>query len=68
MQKTYTTKKGDTWDMIAFETLGNEMYANQLIDANLKYSKTVIFNVGVELIIPSIRTTNNAADLPPWKR
>lgn len=66
--KKYTTKKGDMWDTIALDTLGKEMYANQLIEANLRHSKVVIFDAGIELIIPSISTTNNTADLPPWKR
>lgn len=64
---SYVTKKGDMWDQIALDKLGSELYANQLIDANFVYSKTVVFEAGIELMIPSINTTKSDVDLPPWK-
>lgn len=64
---SYVTKKGDMWDQIALDTLGSELYANQLIDANFAYSKLMVFDAGVELIIPSINTAKSDVDLPPWK-
>jgi len=41
--KQYTTISGDMWDLIAFKTLGSEMYTHALIESNLKYKDVVIF-------------------------
>jgi phage tail protein X len=65
---TYTTNHGDMWDAIAKKTMGAEMYANQLIDANQRYSNIVKFDAGVILIIPEIVTSKSAVNLPPWKQ
>ena len=35
MLDTYTTKSGDTWDTVAYKVLGNEMYMDTMIKANL---------------------------------
>ena len=67
MPKTYITISGDAWDLIAFKTLGNEMYTNKLIESNLRYRDVVIFPAGVVLQIPEIATPA-ASGLPPWKR
>jgi phage tail protein X len=65
--KTYTTISGDTWDIIAWKTLGSEMYVHQLIDANLSYSQQYIFNAGVSLSIPLL-IKSATVNLPPWRR
>lgn len=67
MPKSYKTISGDTWDLIAFKTLGNEMYTALLMESNIKYRNTVIFPAGVVLTIPEIETPA-ASGLPPWKR
>lgn len=67
MPKSYTTISGDVWDLIAFKTLGNEMYTNKLIESNLKYRNVVIFPAGVVLQIPDIAAPVSSG-LPPWKR
>ncbi len=67
MPKEYTTVLGDMWDLIAFKTLGNEMYAHKIIESNLQYRETVVFSAGVTLTIPDIDPPN-ASGLPPWKR
>ncbi len=56
------------WDAIAKKTMGAEMYANQLIDANQRYSNIFKFDAGVVLIIPEIVTGKSAVNLPPWKQ
>lgn len=63
----YTTISGDTWDYIAFKTLGSERYTSLLMEVNTKFINTTVFNAGVELTIPVIKTPTPAS-LPPWKR
>ena len=53
----YTTKSGDTWDVIAKEVYGNEYRADVLMAANPQEIDTFIFNAGVE----------RDGLLPPWK-
>lgn len=65
---TYTTVLGDTWDIIAYKTLGKEKYAKELIEENPQYMDTVIFRSGVTLQVPKITTTSVDSTLPPWKQ
>lgn len=67
MPKSYKTVLGDTWDLIAFKTFGNERYANRIIESNLQHKGVVIFSAGIDLIIPDIETPSETG-LPPWKR
>lgn len=67
MPKQYTTISGDMWDLIAFKTLGSEMYTHALIESNLKHKDVVIFPAGVTLTIPEAEIPA-ASGLPPWKR
>lgn len=66
--KQYTTKSGDMWDSIAYTQLGSEFYANQLINANLKYSNIMVFDANIVLNIPVINIEDSKVNLPPWKR
>ena len=65
---TYTTCAGDMWDLIAFKTLGDCKYVEELINANRKHVETFIFPAGVELIIPDIKKEPKPVNLPPWRR
>lgn len=67
---SYTTRQGDTWDLIAKRLFASESYMGKLIQANLSHRKTVIFSAGVVLNVPDIDTEANlvASDLPIWKR
>lgn len=67
MPKQYTTILGDTWDLVAFKTLGNEMYTHKLIENNLKYKDIMIFSAGIILTIPDIEIPS-ASGLPLWKQ
>lgn len=67
MNNTYITVSGDMWDSIAFKALGNEIYTDRLIKANLQYRETVIFPAGVVLRLPAIEPEASAT-LPPWKQ
>lgn len=64
---TYTTISGDTWDWIAKKTLGKEIYADQIMQANFDLLDTFIFSSGVTIVIPDLEEEVNI-DLPVWRR
>ncbi|MBP2655413.1 MAG: phage Tail Protein [Firmicutes bacterium] len=67
MANTYKTKQGDMWDLIAYNELGNELYMDELIAANISYREVVVFSAGVTLTLPTISTPVGSS-LPPWKQ
>lgn len=68
--RSYVTKQGDTWDIIAKAQLGSEFQMHQLIELNFKYRDILIFSSGIELNIPDVKPmpSTNSEQLPPWKR
>jgi hypothetical protein len=62
----YTTKSGDTWDVIAKEVYGSEYHADVLMAANPQEIDTFIFNAGVELNTPALEEKRDGL-MPPWK-
>lgn len=67
MPKTYTTIQGDCWDGIAKRVYGSEDGMNTLLEANSKYSETVVFGAGVVLTVPDYEPPKTDL-LPPWRR
>lgn len=65
----YVTKAGDTWDMIALEQMGDESFMSELIQYNIEYADTLIFESGVMLLIPVFDDDDESEDatLPPWR-
>lgn len=63
----YATVAGDMWDMIALKMMGSENHTSDLIEANPKHINTVVFNAGIELVIPEIKAAK-LSSLPPWKK
>ena len=65
---TIKTKSGDTFDLIAFEYLGNCKYTADLMAANPDKLEYFIFPAEVELTLPEIKTTTttNFQLLPSW--
>lgn len=61
----YTTIQGDTWDHIAYKTLGSEYLLPLLLDVNSKHRKVVIFSGGVTLTIPDVDTAE-VTERPEW--
>lgn len=59
--KTYTTKQGDMWDGIAFSQLGDTVYTNALIEANLQYRDYFSFPAGIVSTLPEKTEKGNAA-------
>lgn len=68
MAKTYKTKRGDMWDFIALLFYAEERLASKLIEANPEYVDVIVFDEGVELIIPDIAEVEHPITLPPWRR
>lgn len=65
----YITKKGDTFDSIAFDFYTEEKLASVIIQANTRYADVLIFDAGVELAIPFVEENEDTpASLPPWSR
>ena len=56
----YTTKSGDTWDVIAKEVYGSEYHADVLMAANPQEIDTFIFNT------PALEEERDGL-MPPWK-
>ncbi|MCI1965888.1 MAG: tail protein X [Oscillospiraceae bacterium] len=63
----YITQEGDTFDMLALDAYNDEFRAGEIIRANPQYAGVVIFNAGVTLRIPYLKTAAPET-LPPWKR
>lgn len=65
--KTYSTVSGDTWDKIAHSEMGNSLYAQELMTANIDFINFTIFPAGISLTIPTVEESLSS-NLPPWKR
>lgn len=63
----HKTKQGETWDMISIAEYGTPFAMEKLIAANPQYSDVLIFDAGIELIVPEIEEAT-VYSLPPWKR
>ncbi len=65
--KTYITKQGDTWDIVAYQQMGDCKYTKDLMWANRLLLDYLIFPAGIVLTIPAAKEA--ASDkLPPWKK
>lgn len=65
MNKVYKTKSGDTWDMIAKELYGDELYTSLLMSHNQKLLDYFIFPEGMILSLPEIPEEDTL--LPEWR-
>lgn len=63
----HITKHGDSFDILALDYYDDEYMSYIIIEANPNHADTIIFETGVELIIPMIQKVQTAT-LPPWKR
>jgi phage tail protein X len=66
MPKTYLTRSGDAWDLIAKEQLGHETMAHHLMAANPDLRDVVIFQADVKLILPDVEAPAQEKE-PPWQ-
>lgn len=65
MPSTYRTISGDTWDMIAYKTLGDGKWMHLLIAENPTYCETFIFPAGIALHVPEKPEITSKIN-PPW--
>ena len=63
----YVTKKGDTFDSIAYAVYGDEELIKPIIEANKKYVETAVFDYGIILEVPDIEKTDENTHIPPWR-
>jgi len=68
MSDTYTTRQGDTWDLIAFRLTGSAEQTVALMQANPQYTNIFVFSAGVVLNVPDFETIVDVDTLPPWRR
>lgn len=68
MATVYSTKQGDTFDIISRAVYGSELHAMRIAAANPAHIGTVFFGAGVSLTIPEAPASTTDAALPPWKR
>ncbi len=64
----HVTSDGDTFDILALCYYNNEKLASAIIQRNPDYCDVLIFDEGVELIIPDVSTVTPPETLPPWRR
>ena len=67
MAKVYKTKSGDTWDIVAKEVYGDELYTSFLMGNNQKYLDYFIFPESLLLEIQD-KPDNDDDFLPDWRR
>jgi phage tail protein X len=54
----YRTTRGDTWDSIAYKTLGDEFLMDDIMEINRKYADYIIFDGGENITIPEMVEKN----------
>ena len=64
----YTTRAGDTFDLLAIAAYNEEKMASYIVQANPLHMGTIVFDAGVKLKIPVIDKTETPSTLPPWRR
>lgn len=63
----YRTLAGDTFDILALDAYNDEFQAMVIARANPQYAQVLVFDAGVELLIPYLEEAPPDS-LPPWKR
>ena len=66
MRWLYTTRQGDTWDILAHDIYGSEKLMHILIAANPTHANTIVFTAGTQLIIPETPHVNSNSMRAPW--
>lgn len=64
----YTTREGDTFDLLSLRFYNEEKLANHIIEANPDYADVVVFSGGINLTIPVIEEPELTETKAPWRR
>ena len=67
MESTYTTRQGDTWDLIAFQVYGDVKYTGWVMQHNFPSLDTLVFDAGVVLNTPALPEEDQLANVPIWR-
>lgn len=67
MENTYTTKQGDTWDLIAHRVYGDVKYTGWLMQNNFPHLDVFVFDAGAVLQIPELPEDEQLANVPIWR-
>ena len=67
MENPYTTKQGDTWDLIAFRVYGDVKYTGWLMQNNFPHLDIFVFDAGVVLQTPELPESEQLAGAPVWR-
>ena len=64
------TIQGDTWDTIAKRAYGDELKAQELMEAreNVRLLDIQIFPAGIEVAVPELLEKAAVQDLPDWRK
>ncbi len=65
--KTYTTTQGEAWDQVSLAVWGREDLLHFLMQANPRHREVVLFNAGVDLVVPEIEIPAREV-APPWQQ
>lgn len=66
MASTYTTKQGDTWDLMSYDLYGDEKYMRYLMEANFPLLDILVFSSGTVILVPDLPEEADE-DLPFWR-
>ena len=66
--KEYTTRAGDTFDMLALAMYNEEKLAHYIIEFNPQFAGVVVFEANVPIRLPIVENVETPATLPPWRR
>lgn len=66
MASAYTTKQGDTWDLMAYDLYGDEKYMRYLMEANFPLLDILVFSSGTVIHVPDLPEEADE-DLPFWR-
>ena len=64
-KKVYITKSGDTWDMVAKEVYGDELYMSLLMSNNQELIEYFVFPENISIVLPEIPKEESL--LPDWR-
>lgn len=65
VKKVYITKSGDTWDMVAKEVYGDELYTSLLMSNNQELIEYFVFPENISIALPEIPKEESL--LPDWR-
>lgn len=66
--RDHTCRTGESWDLLAGQTYGEEKMASVIIEANPDMADVVLFDGGEVIRVPVVDVVDTPDTLPPWRR